>query len=189
MQVHVRGGGVQTIPTTHETYDPLHYVLFYPQGGTSWHDKPMSPYQHKGRVTISEYYRYLALNHNALHAGGRLYLQYLVDMVSKMEAHDLKYITDHHQELRADLYANLADAMADGQESKGRQVILPSSFHGFPRQMRQRFQDAMCVQRTVGTFPALFVTMTCNSFWKEIVAACGGTHRTCCLMCGTECFV
>jgi hypothetical protein len=33
----------------------------------------------------------------------------------------------------------------------------------------------MAVQRTVGRFPTVFITMTCNPAWPEILSACGGT--------------
>ena len=46
-------------------------------------------------------------------------------------------------------------------------MILPASYIGGPRNMRQNFQDSMAVVRDKGK-PDLFITMTCNPNWKEI---------------------
>ena len=48
-----------------------------------------------------------------------------------------------------------------------RQVILPSSFIGGPRDMYQRYQDAMALVRTFGKLN-FFVTIMCNPNWPEI---------------------
>ena len=50
----------------------------------------------------------------------------------------------------------------------GRPVILPSSFIGSPRNMQQNYQDAMAIVRKFGK-PDLFITVTCNPNWREIV--------------------
>ncbi|KAK4411840.1 hypothetical protein Sango_0257000 [Sesamum angolense] len=53
------------------------------------------------------------------------------------------------------------------QGNVGRRTILPSSFVGRPRDMYQRYQDAMSVVQKFGK-PDLFITMTCNPSWEEI---------------------
>ena len=49
----------------------------------------------------------------------------------------------------------------------GRIVILPLSYSGSQRNMKQEYQDAMAIVSAKGK-PDLFVTMTCNPKWKEI---------------------
>ncbi|KAL0319695.1 UNVERIFIED_CONTAM: hypothetical protein Sradi_5231000 [Sesamum radiatum] len=49
----------------------------------------------------------------------------------------------------------------------GRRTVIPSSFVGSPRDMYQRYQDAMSVVQKFGK-PDLFITMTCNPSWEEI---------------------
>ncbi|XP_075083234.1 uncharacterized protein LOC142166986 [Nicotiana tabacum] len=49
----------------------------------------------------------------------------------------------------------------------GKQNFLPSSFIGGPRDMRQRFMDAIAPVQHFGK-PDLFITMTCNPSWTEI---------------------
>ncbi|CAK9303228.1 unnamed protein product [Gordionus sp. m RMFG-2023] len=49
----------------------------------------------------------------------------------------------------------------------GRAVILPSSFQGSERNMRERYHDAMAIVSKFGK-PDLFITFTCNPIWREI---------------------
>ena len=72
--------------------------------------------------------------------------------------------------LRTELYRNIADHMMQADVDKnqvGRQVILPATHIGSPRDMHGRFQDAMAIVRRYGK-PHLFITMTCNHTWREI---------------------
>lgn len=67
------------------------------------------------------------------------------------------------------MYKGLVDVNA--VETRGdkieKKIVLPSTFVGGPRDMRQRYLDAMAfVQRF--RKPDLFITMTCNSYWIEI---------------------
>ena len=48
-----------------------------------------------------------------------------------------------------------------------RQVILPSSFMGSPRNMAEAYHDAMAIVRDLAA-PDLFITFTCNENWPEI---------------------
>lgn len=47
-------------------------------------------------------------------------------------------------------------------------VVLPSTFSGSPRSLKQNFIDSMTIVQKLGK-PDLFITMTCNPKWKEIV--------------------
>ena len=49
----------------------------------------------------------------------------------------------------------------------GRQVILPATHIGSPRDMHAKFQDGMAVCRQYGKID-LFLTMTTNPNWREI---------------------
>src|ERR1700733_4268774 len=60
-----------------------------------------------------------------------------------------------------------SEALAQGL-LPGRAVILPSTFIGSPRNMAQNYQDAMAIVRKYGK-PDLFITMTCNPNWPEIL--------------------
>lgn len=53
-------------------------------------------------------------------------------------------------------------------DSIGREIILPSSFNGSPRNMYQNYLDAMSIVQHFGNFFS-FVTMTFNPYWPEIM--------------------
>lgn len=89
----------------------------------------------------------------------------------RIEGTRLHFIKCNQQSLRSKVYNNLTDYLevnrnADG--NIGRRVILPSSFTGSPRNMYQNYLDAMCIVRQFGK-PSLFITMTCNPQWPEII--------------------
>ncbi|KAL0291359.1 UNVERIFIED_CONTAM: hypothetical protein Sangu_2463800, partial [Sesamum angustifolium] len=87
-----------------------------------------------------------------------------------IETQKLKFIRTHQQDIRAELYQGLQDCLNGGEDDAGnvgRRTILPSSFVGSPRDMYQRYQDAMSVVQKFGK-PDLFITMTCNPSWEEI---------------------
>ena len=108
-----------------------------------------------------------------LHLCGRLFHQYLVDMYAKIEQQKLNYIKMNQQQIRSDLYSGLADAVNSGDTNAkevGRNIILPSSYTGSPRQMFVLYQDAMSIVRKFGK-PDLFITFTCNPQWEEITSA------------------
>ena len=46
-------------------------------------------------------------------------------------------------------------------------TILPSSFHGGPRWMKRKFQNAMALVTRYGK-PDFFITFTCNPNWEDI---------------------
>jgi hypothetical protein len=73
--------------------------------------------------------------------------------------------------LRADQYKGMVDAMQqDGANNTnfGRMVVLPATFVGSPRHMKQLYQDSMALVRKFGK-PNLFITMTRNLNWPEIL--------------------
>ena len=107
-----------------------------------------------------------------LRLGGRLYHQFIVDAFSAVEQSRLWYIRKNQKKLRAELYCNLCDVVystdAPDASNVGQGFILPSSFVGFARYMQQNFQDSLAVCRKIG-YPDLFLTMTCNPYWDEIM--------------------
>ena len=101
---------------------------------------------------------------------GRLCHQYVVDMYAKIEGDRLGFHRANQDKIRADLYQGVLDAIAADLPATniGRRIVLPSSFTGGPRYMRQLFQDSMAIVRHFGK-PDLFITFTCNPNWPEII--------------------
>jgi len=95
----------------------------------------------------------------------------LVDSYLQVEANKLNYIKQNQQRLRAEQYTGLADHIAnlaqDSNVTAGVSVILPSSFEGSPRNMRERCCDAMSIFSKCGA-PDLFITFTANPKLQEI---------------------
>ncbi|XP_044591402.1 uncharacterized protein LOC123269633 [Cotesia glomerata] len=110
--------------------------------------------------------------------GRRLFQQWVVDSYVKIEKDRINYCRNHQKQLRAESYQGLIDYMRKRNETNqqnginiecpGKIFILPSTFVNSPRYMIQQYQDAMCIVRKYGT-PDLFITMTCNPNWDEIV--------------------
>jgi hypothetical protein len=184
LQVYPRisPAGFQTVKMGDRRLDGLAYPLLFPQGDFGW--SAFLPYtrvstttatgQGYGRVTLSDYASYRMATRDGfslLQRSGKLYLQWVVDFYVRMEGQRLSFIRNQQQKLRADKYSSLRDYVRTRAETEkipvGRQVILPSTFIGSPRNMIQRYQDAMAIVRTFGK-PEYFITVTCNPNWKEI---------------------
>jgi hypothetical protein len=113
------------------------------------------------------------------YGAARLFQEWLVDKYGCIEAQRLHWIDKNQDKLRTDTYRGLADAVERGDHnvgSIGKRTTLPSSFPGGPRNMNEKYQDAMALTAKFGK-PDIFITMTCNPYWKEIGQAHGpGQH-------------
>jgi hypothetical protein len=130
------------------------------------------------KITAREWACYHMQDRNpASHAlfvyGKRLYQEWVVDQYSKVESQRLFYIRNNQGPLRAAIYGGVADAITNNDaniNNLGRLIVLPSSFIGGHRHMVQLYQDSMAIVRQYGK-PDLFITMTCNPKWEEIISA------------------
>lgn len=108
---------------------------------------------------------------NPIISAGKLTQQWIVDSYLQVEANNLNFVRYKQNKLRAELYQGLADHVAnvagDAGLEAGIPIILPSSFEGSPRNMRERLQDAMSIFGRYGP-PDLFITFTANPNWDEI---------------------
>lgn len=110
--------------------------------------------------------------------GGRLFQQYVVDAFSTIEQARLWWFRRHQTTLRNELYSQICDSLRRGEVDSanvGKSIILPSGFVGSRRYMQQNFQDALAVCRYVG-HPDVFLTMTTNPLWDEILKMMNLTH-------------
>jgi hypothetical protein len=196
--IQERGGGVQRIPSTHTSYDPLAYVITHMFADKGWtydgipkikcdrYGKPEKSAQGDWLyttkfVTATEYYAYRfhtrddpKLNdilQDTLTYGGLLKQQFECDMYVKVEEQRLKFLQmqENQKTIKADTYSGLADAIhANEQSLAGKRIILPATFTGGPRYMYKNFQNAMAIVRKFGK-PFLFITFTTNPQWREIL--------------------
>ncbi|KAL4564581.1 hypothetical protein LXL04_028645 [Taraxacum kok-saghyz] len=170
-------------------YDPLSYLLFFPNGEYGWHSRIMrnsvsinqivfdeenmeedvegSNSKKWNTVSMREYYCYkfqMRSSPNMILLGGRLLQQFVVDMYIKIETSRLLYYRLNQKKIRSELYQGIVDCVnaGDVEPSKvGQRVVLAASFIGGPRDMRRRFLDTMTLVQDDGK-PDIFLTIMCN---------------------------
>ena len=107
--------------------------------------------------------------HTLLHSR-KLFQQFIVERYTMVESERLSYIRNNQKKLRVDKYSNLQSSLDAGRSkdlTKGKRVILPSTFVRSPCYMDQLYFDGMTICSHVG-FPNIFITLTCNPNWPEI---------------------
>ncbi|CDF36294.1 unnamed protein product [Chondrus crispus] len=173
------------ISVSHRAYDPLSYVLLFPNGRDGWYPELRFSSVQDGRrtkITPMMYYGWHLFERSGefstiLHAAP-LFQQYLVDQFCKVEAERLSYLRHNQTQLRAADYTSLRDSLGDSRRAEdetdavraGRLFILPSTYIGGDRYMRQQMHDIIAISNQIG-HPDIFLTMTCNPSWPEITRA------------------
>lgn len=180
--IEAQSGERYRVPYWHPAYMPLRYPLIFPFGEPSWHaDIPnagvslggslhaqrsrpgqQQPSRVTGRtgrggstrVTLASFYRYWMQIRprkfsRVLHCG-RLLQHFVCDAYVAVE------IINAH-----------ANGATTGDQAGKQRVVLPSSYTGGPRFMKQLYQDTIALSTKFGR-PDLFTTFTCNPNWKEI---------------------
>lgn len=185
---------MQTLSYGSQHADPMLYPLLFPHGELGWHfellqDEGGRRNAVRTRNTIKEFgcyrvaIRYEGNNDHRhqkfslIHSGGLLFQMYVCDQYVRMETNNLKFIVNNQRALFAEAYQGLVDHINQQLNIEepvpvGRRMILPSTFTGGPRYMKQSYQDAMTIVRKYGK-PDLFITFTCNPGWPEIVSNIG----------------
>ena len=178
--LRLRRGGLQIISDTNRAFDPLHFVILFPNGTDRWH-LDLTHVNSTKRVTCREFYAY-RLQHrpnetDILLRGCRLLQEYCCTAFAKVENQRLTYYRNSQQTLRAEQYGRVRDALyVHNQQGTaqppavGRPIILPPSHTGSPRDTHRRYLDAMAIVRKFHK-PDLFITVTCNTRWPEITQA------------------
>ncbi|XP_024156624.1 uncharacterized protein LOC112164604 [Rosa chinensis] len=170
--VQTREGQLLNVQDCAGYSDPLQYPLLLPYGTYGW---DVNSRNNNGtKLTCRDYNAYILQirphDESILLRGGRLLQQYVVDNYVKIETQKLRWIRSNQDTLRRELYNGLQDSPNAGENNAGnigRRTILPSSFIGSPRDMHQRYKDAMALVQKYGK-PDIFLTMTCNPNWEEI---------------------
>ncbi len=102
--------------------------------------------------------------------GCRLFQHYLVDEFCKMEEERMSYLLHKQQSVRAENYTALRELLGDSggphdefeAVRSGRFAVLPSSYIGGERYMRQKMHDIIATSNKMG-HPDIFLAMTCNT--------------------------
>ena len=108
---------------------------------------------------------------SSLFYGKKLFQQYAVDAYVKIEGQRLAFIRNNQNKLRSEQYDVLHEHVInlgnDHNVRPGHVVVLPSTYVGSPRALKENFEDSMAIIKKYGK-PDLFITFTCNPKWGEI---------------------
>lgn len=173
-----------TISTTDSKLEPLSYPLLFPFGEDGWGDKIRKtikfPKYLLSRMLMGEKNEdgspLLYLNKaNKLVTTNRFQLMcrlgqtYLVDNLSRA----IDFRLSWHKQHQNDIFGiqdmeNSEDIIEPGNENnKSEKTFLSQSFHGSRRHLRKLSTNALCIVSEYGR-PSLFITLTCNAYWKNI---------------------
>jgi len=76
---------------------------------------------------------------SVLHLGGRLFQQYIINVVAKTKQNTFNFLVLNQDQLHVELYQGLADMVEHDVQldpaKVGQRIILLASCHGFPRFM------------------------------------------------------
>ncbi|CAN0905562.1 hypothetical protein LINGRAHAP2_LOCUS23751 [Linum grandiflorum] len=149
--------GLTRITSVNPLFDSLHFPLLFPYGNDGFHNRIsynhayMRPEKKRLYVTQPEYYcfrlQYRSSEGKTLIRGGKALQHFCIDAFTTVEQNRLLYLRDHQKELRSEAYMGL---------NIGR-IILPSSFIGGMRYMKQLYLVAICYH--FGN-PDIFITFT-----------------------------
>jgi hypothetical protein len=109
------GGGLQWMNELTPSYDPLRYPLFLITRDNGWYENLQLLNNQDGahtRVSMVAYYAqrvHFTGNLSALHLGGHLFQQYIIDVVAKIEQNTFNFLVLNQAQLRAELYQRLAN--------------------------------------------------------------------------------
>ena len=90
-------------------------------------------------------------------------------MYVKIEGQRLAFIRNNQNKLRSEQYVlhEHVNNLGNDHVRPGRVVVLPSTYVGSPRVLKENFEDAMAIIKRYGK-PDLFITFTCNPKWRKI---------------------
>ena len=170
-----RDKSLKNISNLNENVEPWIYPLYHPFGTPGWNNNIPQQENTSKTVTRLQYTSYrIAIRENEnnfILKGRKLFQQWVVDSYVKIEKERIDFCKFNQKKLRVESYTGLMEHLQNNANNMnvnlGRITVLPSSFIGSPRNMMQKYQDAMAIVRKYGK-PDLFITMTCNPNWPEI---------------------
>ncbi|KAF8092050.1 hypothetical protein N665_0426s0008 [Sinapis alba] len=173
-------GKLMRINEIHASYLPLQYPLLFAYGedgfrlGIKKGVTEATKKQKKATISMRQHYAYRL--HERKNESGhllhsrRLFQQFLVDAYTTIESNRLRYLKLNQSTLRSDSFDSIKESETAGKtnmDEQGTEFVLPASFTGGPRYMKNNYLDAMAICKHFG-FPDLFITFTCNPKWPEL---------------------
>jgi len=157
METH--SGKLQQIDELHTSYLSFQYPLLFPYREDGYRHNVL----HQSTYTLKKGFD-LQLGSGCVLESKLEQIRHKLCNSTILEAERLNFIRRNQAKLRVDKYCNLTESQQGVQtegSSRGKRVILPSSFIGGRRYMDQLYFDGMAICSHVG-FPNFFVTFTCN---------------------------
>nr|CAD2197831.1 unnamed protein product [Meloidogyne enterolobii] len=154
--------------------EPMCYPLFYPSNSKGW-DSSLKDLNGKN-ISLCDFTKYKLFYREEgkflpHFFSGKLFQQWCVDQAARIEWSRLNYIKLHQKEICKEPYNSLLKILKAKEIEYGakvkKQIILPTSFIGGPRNLHESFMDAMTIVNEVGK-PDLFLTFTCNPNDEDI---------------------
>lgn len=177
-----RGRNLTQLNNANELSDPLCHALIYTRGEFGFrpgikHSKS-SKIGNYSNTSVREFYAYRFSpraedEKNHVFKCGKLFQQALVNSYVKIENNRLDFLRQPQQQkrFRSENQKGLMDFLnkraVENDLQLGSLHILPSSFVGSERYMRQAYQDGMAMVAQFGK-PDLFITFTSNPNWPDI---------------------
>jgi hypothetical protein len=162
-----RDGSLSRVNEGSAVYECLPYPHYFIYSEDGYHyELAMSPSIQK-RLSRTDYVVYriqqLEDEFSLLLHSGRLFQQYLVDILAAADQNRLSYLHYRQSEIRASVYGGLPDTIDLDLDlhNTGQRFILPSSYTDGPRYMKQYLQDALALAHYHNKID-LFITLTCT---------------------------
>ena len=175
-----KSGRLTRIDEIHISYLALQYPLLFVYGedgfrvGIKKGVTEASKKLKKDTISMRQFFAFrIQERENESHAllySRRLFQQFIVDAYTTIESNRLRYLKLNQTSLRSDSYDSIKESENAGNtcmNEQGQEFILPATFTGSPRYMKNMYLDAMAICRHFG-FPDLFITFTCNPKWPEL---------------------
>ncbi|RIA05770.1 hypothetical protein BRARA_K01203 [Brassica rapa] len=175
-----KSGKLLRIDEIHASYLALQYPLLFVHGedgfrlGIKKGVTKATEKLKKKNISMRQFFAFrLHERKNEAHTilnSGRLFQQFVVDAYTTIESNRLRYLRTHQTTLRSDSYDSIKQSENAGRidmAEQGSSFLLPATFTGGPRYMKNLYLDAMTICKHFG-FPDLFITFTCNPKWPEI---------------------
>lgn len=159
--------------------DPMLFPLLFPSGDLGFSEK--YTLTNGKKMSAMQYYcSRLAWRpdsgFNPIFFAGKLTQSYVIHGYLAMEHNRLNFIRNNQQKLRFHNYKGVMDHFSKGnidinadRKRLGHAFILPASYVGSPRYMNEVYHNNLAVVRKKGMNVDLFITITCNPKWPEIV--------------------
>ena len=139
--VYPKSNRLKTIPYLSPNSDPMSYPLFHPSGEPGWsinlsHVAEHAT-EHRNMITLLQFFTYRWADRgkfNALHYGGMLTQQKMVDDFVKIETNRMDYIKKEQSRLRVETFQGLYDHLYNDNNSNNDPTLSISNAPHSPPQ-------------------------------------------------------